>query len=307
MKQLRASGFGFFLVTASLAFGQGAVGAGTRGGVIVPQVRTAAGHVTGTVSFPAQRFIPPAVAGAPYSGEQIQEHVQTLSDGTHITQNQMHTKVYRDSAGRTRSERPLMMGPSAPDSPLVVEITDPVAGVHYTLDTQNKIAHRVTVDPQRVAGGLGNTVAPNPRVIGASGPVLLPPPPPPSGSLQQTQVVLSQSASGPNVRRPDVTEEKLAPQMIEGVLAEVVRRTTTIPAGAQGNDRPFSITSEAWTSPDLKGLMVLSKNNDPRSGENTVKLTNISRNEPDPSLFQPPPDYQIVDEAGPFRISYTQQ
>ena len=308
MKQLRASSFGFFLVTASFAFGQGAVGAGTLGGVIGPEVRTAAGHVTGTVSFPAQRFIPQAVAGGPYSGEQIQEHVQTLSDGTHITQNQMQTKVYRDSAGRTRTERPLMMGPGAPDSPLVVEITDPVAGVHYTLDTQNKITHRVTVDPQRVAGGLGNTVVPNPRVIGASGPVLLSHPPPQSGSLQQTQIVLSQSAaSGPNVRKPDVTEEKLAPQMIEGVLAEGVRRTTTIPVGAQGNDRPFSITSETWTSSDLKGLMVLSKNNDPRSGENTVKLTNISRNEPDPSLFQPPPDYQIVDEAGPFRISYTQQ
>ena len=79
--------------------------------------------------------------------------------------------------------------------------------------------------------------------------------------------------------------------------------TQTIPTGEQGNDRPFEIVSETWMSPDLK-TAVLSKHNDPRSGENTTRLINISRNEPDPSLFQPPPDYQIVDETAPFTIHY---
>jgi hypothetical protein len=46
---------------------------------------------------------------------------------------------------------------------------------------------------------------------------------------------------------------------------------------------------------------------DPRSGEQTQKLINISRSEPDASLFQPPPDYTIVDEKADFTIQWGSQ
>ena len=82
------------------------------------------------------------------------------------------------------------------------------------------------------------------------------------------------------------------------------RFTQTWPTDSQGNDRPFQTTSETWFSPDLK-LTVLSKNSDPRSGENTMKLIHIDRSEPPADLFQPPPDYKIVDETGPFEIQWT--
>ena len=52
------------------------------------------------------------------------------------------------------------------------------------------------------------------------------------------------------------------------------------------------ITSEEWTSPELQTL-VLTRHNDPRSGESTYKLMNIIRAEPDPSLFQVPSDYTV--------------
>jgi hypothetical protein len=42
-------------------------------------------------------------------------------------------------------------------------------------------------------------------------------------------------------------------------------------------------------------MAVMTKTSDPRSGEATMKLTNISRTEPDASLFQPPAGYEIVD------------
>ena len=45
-----------------------------------------------------------AQVGQPYSAQQVMERVQTLADGTHITQNAQTTKFYRDSAGRTRIE-----------------------------------------------------------------------------------------------------------------------------------------------------------------------------------------------------------
>ena len=41
---------------------------------------------------------------------------------------------------------------------------------------------------------------------------------------------------------------------------------------------------------------------DPRSGDSTIQILNLSRVEPDPSLFTVPPDYSVVDEAGSFTI-----
>jgi hypothetical protein len=56
-------------------------------------------------------------------------------------------------------------------------------------------------------------------------------------------------------------------------------------------------------SPELKvpGLVT---NNDPRSGESTTKLINVNRSEPDPSLFQPPPDYTVIEETGDFTMKW---
>jgi hypothetical protein len=67
----------------------------------------------------------------------VTETVQTLADGTHITQTMPPVRVYRDSLGRTREERAIFEG-----SPVIVEITDPVAQARYTLNTGEKVAHR---------------------------------------------------------------------------------------------------------------------------------------------------------------------
>jgi hypothetical protein len=94
--------------------------------------------------------------------------------------------------------------------------------------------------------------------------------------------------------RPEVVTEQLSAQSIEGVLAEGTRTTTTYPIGSVGNDRPVTTTNEIWTSREL-GMPVLTKMSDPRSGVTTMRLFNISRAEPDASLFQPPAGYEIVD------------
>jgi hypothetical protein len=102
--------------------------------------------------------------------------------------------------------------------------------------------------------------------------------------------------------RPQISRESLGTQTVEGVLAEGTRATMVFPIGAVGNDRPITTVSESWMSPELK-MVVLSKNSDPRNGESTTRLTNISRAEPNPSLFQIPSDYEVVDMpvAGPGR------
>jgi hypothetical protein len=84
----------------------------------------------------------------------------------------------------------------------------------------------------------------------------------------------------------------LGGETIDGVYAEGTRITHVTPAGTIGNDRDISMVTETWRSPDLQ-LDVLSKTTDPRSGERTTEIKNLNRAEPDPALFQVPPDYKV--------------
>jgi hypothetical protein len=95
-----------------------------------------------------------------------------------------------------------------------------------------------------------------------------------------------------------VNSEDLGSQTMEGVVVKGIRTTRTILAGQIGNDRALIIVTEVWTSPDLK-IVVYSKRSDPRLGEQTFRLTNIVRAEPNPSSFVVPADFKIVDDPGP--------
>ena len=90
---------------------------------------------------------------------------------------------------------------------------------------------------------------------------------------------------------------------IQGILADGEREILTYETGSQGNDAPFDVVTETWTSPQLK-LQILTKTMDPRSGDHIFELKNLSAAEPDPSLFVPPADYQMVDETGQFTITF---
>ncbi len=264
-------------------------------------VSMASGPSEMAATFRGPRFAGPVITGAPYSGEQVTEHTQTLSDGTHIVQpSQGRQTMYRDSAGRTRTERPFMRMPGADSSGVtLIEISDPVAGYAYTLDTVNKIAHRVKLPAPGatrvlpLAGGAsGRGIAAGGGVIGSV---------PASGEISAARTAMTPAPPGANAARPEMKSESLGTQIIEGLPAEGRKTTMTWPIGSQGNDRPLVSASEVWTSTELR-LMVLSKHDDPRNGETITKLTNISRAEPDPSLFQPPPDYNLVDEEGEYTI-----
>ena len=192
------------------------------------------------------------VPGAPYSALQEFEESQTLSDGTGIVHRSV-SKVYRDFQGRTRLE--LFMGRETSDEPNVIEILDPVNGVHYTLFVKTRVARRTP---------MGKMV---PQPVPSDRRPNLPPRPAP----------------------PERTS--LGTQMMEGLLTEGFQTTHTLPVGVLGNDRPMTTVTETWYSDELK-LMVLTKRSDPRS--NTVnRLTKISRVEPSAALFEVPADYTI--------------
>ncbi|HKP73744.1 MAG TPA: energy transducer TonB [Pyrinomonadaceae bacterium] len=94
------------------------------------------------------------------------------------------------------------------------------------------------------------------------------------------------------LRGPQPVTESLGKQMIEGVEAEGTRVTVTFPAGMMGNERPISVVSERWYSPELQ-TVVMTKHSDPRFGENTYRLTNINRGDPAHNLFEVPSDYTL--------------
>lgn len=288
-----------FVIVLSLATAAIAQTTSTTGttGVISGAIGPA--HVVmpnGSVSFASAGPGLPGgtVTGMPYSAEEVTEHVQTLADGTHITQPSRKAMFYRDSQGRTRIERTFPMPQGVPEAaiarPSLIEINDPVSGAHYTLNSQNHTARKMSF------------------------PTELPAPPPPSsangsGALFARRVPAgtaiaqqSNSDADGHPQRPQFSRESLGTQMIEGILAEGTRTTVVYPVGMVGNDRPITNVHEAWMSPELK-TVVLSKNSDPRSGESTTKLINISRTEPDPALFQIPADYEVIDAqtTGPNR------
>jgi hypothetical protein len=229
------------------------------------------------------------VKGAPYSAMINNESIQTLADGNRIVQTNTGT-VSRDSQGRIRQDAalPAIGNLSAASAPHLVFIQDPVAGTSYTLNLTDKTAWKNPMPPGGT-GGPGTAVGTF-FIQTASGPPPGPPPAPPLTKRLATDV------------QPEANTESLGSQMMEGVLVNGMRTTRTIPAGQIGNDRPISIVTEVWTSTDLKTI-ISSRRNDPRMGEQTFRLTNIVRAEPDPSLFTVPADFKIVD-GGPKTIIY---
>lgn len=232
----------------------------------------------GGLSLSAPRFTMEVVVGAPYSGEKVVENDQSLADGTHV-RNSTSSKVWRDSAGRVRAEWPLRStNPDSQATLTMVQISDPAAHSLYVLDSVNKVAHRqelkVSAEP------LG------PRPVRT---------PPDAAALQPRH------SSG----KVELIFEDLGNRSMEGLIVEGSRDTTIRPVGEMGNDHPMTEVNETWKSPELR-LVVYQRRTGPMIGEVINKLTNIGRNEPDAALFQVPPDYTVVDEAGGFTLNWGQ-
>ena len=222
------------------------------------------------------------VTGLPYSADATTENTQVLSDGNRIVRKET-AKVYRDSMGRTRRDLSVnAIGPWSSGAPMqIANIFDPVAGAHYMLNVQEKKAFKTPPPSRPPAGGPGLMTKDRVYIAAGGGPEAGP------------GMALVEKDAGIGNR----SETSLGTQEIEGVQAQGTRTTETIPAGKIGNEKPIVITTERWYSPDLQ-VDVLVKESDPRMGEVVYQLTNISREEPDASLFQVPADYTV--QQGPM-------
>lgn len=242
------------------------------------------------------------VEDAPYSGVGTTEVVNTLADGNRIVhKNTM--RYYRDSAGRTRTEYQMAaVGPFTLDEARsVVTINDPVAGKHYVLHeglkradvfsndvappdpTEAPMAGRAGgkgVIRQRAGAGGG---AP-PDVVFFAGPATSAVRLPPGAGCAPEARKLPQSVA-------------LGERMIEGIKTVGSSLEFTLAAGEVGNEQPIVVRSEQWFSPELR-VVVASTHRDPLAGDTTYRLEQISRAEPDPSLFTMPKDYAATEMPG---------
>lgn len=254
------------------------------------------------------------VKGAPYTAEAVTETTQVLADGNKIAQTRKE-KLFRDGQGRERRE---ISGPGES----AVTISDPVAGTMWMLNTQNQTAQkgpffqlnlngRSTAVVQGVQQGTvanAQTIVieqdgqnfryrtqsgePAPEVAvggGRGGPGGRG-----GGRGPAPEILVSGRMITPGSSPPVSAKEDLGTRNIEGVIATGTKTTNTIPAGQIGNQQPLQIVDEVWYSDELKAN-VMTRHSDPRSGETVYRLTNIYRGEPDPSLFQTPPNYTILE------------
>src|ERR1700743_180741 len=79
-----------------------------------------------------------SIPGAPFSADVVKDFTQTLPDGTQVPV-ETNGKMFRDSAGRTRTETELKSTVGS-ETLHYVTIFDPVARLNLRLDPQTKTA-----------------------------------------------------------------------------------------------------------------------------------------------------------------------
>jgi hypothetical protein len=243
-----------------------------------------------TQEIVAESF-PATIKGAPFSAEGISESVQTFADGNQITRSNS-TRMFRDGEGRFRREGYSIVSTDAGIAAFgfldTINIFDPVSGIRYSLNPSAKIFRRMNSEikiaqGEVIAYGQPANFAAVAKIetnVASQTDALVP------------YVVAVKPPGETGVFSRTVRTESLGTREIEGLSAEGSRTVTTLPAGAVGNERPIEIVYERWYSKDLR-LIVQSRRIDPRYGEQTYRLTNINRSEPDRSLFVPPADYKL--------------
>jgi TonB family protein len=208
-------------------------------------------------------FLPP-VPGAPFSGVIVVERTIVPAGGGPALNLKTVREVARDSQGRIHNVfRQLVPASDNSEPPIVrIHLYDPQSRSYTYLYPQQKTYRTGTVNHPPAA---------EPADLIAS----------PAGS----SAPLNQFTK----------EEDLGTQSIHGVSAHGVRQVQTIPAASSNTGQEIVLTDEYWYSEDLH-MNVAVKHDDPRTGRVNMTLTQVTRTEPDPSIFQIPDDYKM---AGP--------
>ncbi len=204
---------------------------------------------------------------------------QKLPDGSYI-RGYVRTHEARDSAGRYRTETPqgcYRGDDGKPELEYTVNVNDRVAKESFTWDV-GPIAGKVVRGTRTASIVSGPTDAAEAQRKAES-----------DAAESERTVKITKLLMPPH---DEYKTEDLGTRTIAGVVTHGTRTTRTIPVGEEGNELPLITVHEEWRAPDV-GLM-LRIIDDPRRGRTTTEVEEMTRGEPDASLFAPPPGYKVV-------------
>jgi hypothetical protein len=210
------------------------------------------------------------VTGAPYSAIRTTTRVETLANGSTITHTSQ-VKEARDSSGKSYLES-LPSATEGGQAHSFVRVFDPVNRVSISWSSNAKQATLVHL-PEPANFGPG-------QFAGAR------------GMAAGENAGANESPARFRRNSDAVTTESLGSKTINGIVADGTRVTRVIGAGKMGNSEALTITHDTWVAQDLK-LEVERVDTDPRFGTTTVEVTNLSREEPSPALFQAPAGFAV--------------
>jgi hypothetical protein len=196
---------------------------------------------------------------APFTATARTLVVRTLPDGSTVTSENARL-VSRDPDGRIFQQRVTFVPvPNLDKREMRVHATDyydAIEHTHYHCDTDSKVCD------------LSNYYVPVKDAVV------------PTGSQGDRTTFL--------------TREDLGVDTFAGLDVQKSRETTTVFAGTVGNTGTILRTVDYWYSPAL-GVNVQVKRHDPRDGDQTLWLADVSLTAVDPDTFKVPADYRILD------------
>ncbi|HEX8712211.1 MAG TPA: hypothetical protein VF730_10080 [Terracidiphilus sp.] len=193
-------------------------------------------------------------------------------DGT-VARASVIVYLWRDSEGRTRRQdgTPIFPGTDV----YGVTVTDPVDHLewHWTIGGGDKTVIVSKFGPRGLTNLWPDTY-----------------PPKPDGSRDYEIFARSVGPTAPGYK-----EEMLPPAYINGTYAEGQRITNVVAPGMSNNrtDHPQTVVTEDWESIDIRETVRWIVR-DPGLGTNDYELLVSDRGDPDPTQFQPPPDFNVL-------------
>jgi hypothetical protein len=216
-------------------------------------------------AFSGGVFVTP-IGGLSFSAVTEQKMTQTLKDGT-VFKRRTIAFIARDFRGRIHNESREVLSITSTREPalLSIHIYDPDTRLNTFLNPRTHIARQSTL---------------------------------PNHPLTAPPLDWAQHNSANDHASPNLKFEDLGTNDLDGVEVHGYRRAIAVNTKASGTDQTVVITDEYWYSDELH-LNMLTKHSDPRSGELTITVTELNRNEPSADLFEVPTNYKIVDMTPP--------